>query len=127
MFGPDGYLYIDMGDGGSGCDPAGRAQNLDSLLGKILRIDVNDTLYKIPPDNPFVGKPGRDEIWDYGVRNPFRSSFDRWTGDLWIGDVGQNYWEEIDFEKAGGKGGVNYGWRCYEGNHLSSVSGCSTA
>ena len=92
QFGPDGYLYIGTGDGGSGCDPPNNAQNLGSLLGKILRIDVNNfaTNYTIPPSNPFVSTDGaRPEIWAYGLRNPWRFSFDRLTGDLWIGDVGQ--------------------------------------
>jgi glucose/arabinose dehydrogenase len=124
-FGPDGYLYIGMGDGGSGGDPGNRAQNLDSLLGKILRIDVHDSsvAYKIPPDNPFVGKAGRDEIWDYGVRNPWRFSFDHQTNELWIADVGQNKYEEIDLEPAA-SGGINYGWRCYEGDSVYNTSGC---
>ena len=97
MFGPDGYLYISMGDGGSGGDPGNRAQNVDSLLGKLLRLDVNNPnppYYFSPATNPFYGAiPGRDEIWDIGLRNPWRASFDRVTGDLWIGDVGQNAWE----------------------------------
>ena len=93
QFGPDGYLYIGMGDGGSGGDPLNRAQDLDELLGKMLRLDVDGALpYEIPPDNPFVGIPGRDEIWAYGLRNPWRFSFDRLTGDMFIGDVGQNLW-----------------------------------
>jgi glucose/arabinose dehydrogenase len=126
-FGPDGYLYIGMGDGGAGGDPGNRAQNLDSLLGKILRIDVSDTSvdYINPPSNPFVGIPGRDEIWDYGVRNPWRWSFDTWNGDFWIGDVGQGLYEEIDFESATSTGGLNYGWHCYEGNHSFDTTGCN--
>ncbi len=124
MFGPDGYLYIGMGDGGSGGDPENRAQNLNTLLGKILRIDVNHgTPYAIPPNNPYVGKTGRDEIWAYGLRNPWRFSFDRLTGDLYIGDVGQNLWEEIDYEAAGSPGGLNFGWRCKEGTHDYNLSG----
>ena len=99
-FGRDGYLYIGMGDGGSGGDPGNRAQNLNSLLGKMLRIDVNGTSgglgYRIPASNPWVGKPGRDEIWSRGLRNPWRFSFDRVNGTLWIGDVGQNRYEELD-------------------------------
>jgi hypothetical protein len=125
QFGPDGYLYIGMGDGGSGGDPGNRAQNLDSLLGKMLRIDVNGgSPYAIPSDNPFVSVPNaRDEVWAYGLRNPWRFSFDRLTGDMWIADVGQNSWEEVDFQKAG-IGGINYGWRCYEGNHGFNTLGC---
>ena len=124
-FGPDGYLYIGMGDGGSGGDPEDRAQNTGTLLGKMLRIDVNSgSPYGIPPTNPFVG-PGNplDEIWAIGVRNPWRYSFDRLTGDLWIGDVGQSAWEEIDLEPAGSPGGRNWGWRCMEGNHIYDISG----
>ncbi len=131
LFGADGYLYIGMGDGGSGGDPNNRAQNLGSLLGKMLRIDVDGTapqggdlcglnpVYGIPPDNPFVGGSGDcDEIWAYGMRNPWRFSFDRITGDLLIGDVGQGSWEEIDFEAAASAGGLNYGWDCFEGAHV---------
>ncbi len=125
-FGPDGYLYIPLGDGGSGGDPLDNSQNLDSLLGKILRLDVDGGFpYAIPPDNPFVGLPGADEIWAYGYRNPWRFSFDRLTGDMYIGDVGQNDREEIDFEPAGSAGGGNYGWRCYEGSAPYNLSGCS--
>ena len=119
-FGPDGYLYIAMGDGGSGGDPENRAQNPDSLLGKILRIDVSpDSGYAIPADNPYVAIAGRDEIFATGVRNPFRDSFDRATGDFILGDVGQNVYEEVDFAPAaqGGGKGVNFGWPCYEGQH----------
>jgi len=117
-FGPDGDLYIGMGDGGSAGDPQDRAQNPDSLYGKILRINVSGSGYTIPPGNPFAGPTrGRDEIWSYGLRNPWRMSFDRMTGDLVIGDVGQNTEEEIDFApaSAGTGAGLNYGWRCYEG------------
>lgn len=118
LFGPDGYLYIGMGDGGSGGDPQNNAQNVDSLLGKMLRLDVNSgTPYGIPADNPLVGQPGRDEIWQLGLRNPWRFSFDRLTGDLYIGDVGQGAWEEVDFEAAASAGGKNLGWRCMEGTH----------
>ncbi len=124
-FGPDGYLYIGMGDGGSGGDPGNRAQNLDSLLGKMLRIDVSGIGgYTIPATNPFVGVAGRDEIWAYGLRNPWRWSFDRLKGDLWIGDVGQLEYEEIDFQPKSSLGGQNYGWRCYEGNHTYNTAGC---
>jgi glucose/arabinose dehydrogenase len=120
-FGPDGYLYIGLGDGGSGGDPHGNGQSLSTLLGKILRISPRPTgsePYAIPPDNPFVGRDGaRPEIWAYGLRNPWRFSFDRETGDLWIGDVGQSAWEEIDVEPAGSGGGRNYGWNVLEGTH----------
>ncbi|MDF1868075.1 MAG: PQQ-dependent sugar dehydrogenase [Saprospiraceae bacterium] len=122
-FGPDGYLYIGMGDGGSGGDPWGNAQNTNTFLGKILRLDVdNGTPYGIPPNNPFVNDANvLDEIWAIGVRNPWRFSFDRETGDLWIGDVGQNAWEEIDFQPANSLGGENYGWKCNEGNHVFDI------
>lgn len=121
-FGPDGKLYISVGDGGSGGDPQNFAQNTGSLLGKLLRIDVDSALpYGIPLDNPFVGKAGADEIWALGLRNPWRFSFDRQTGDLWIGDVGQNMWEEVDFQPAG-VGGLNFGWRCYEGTHAYNLN-----
>lgn len=118
-FGPDGFLYIPLGDGGDADDPGNRAQNPDTLLGKVLRIDVaSPGPYKIPPDNPFVGAPGADEIWSTGVRNPFRCSFDRQTGDFIIGDVGQFAIEEVDFAAAPQRGrGANYGWPCYEGNN----------
>jgi glucose/arabinose dehydrogenase len=122
-FGPDGYLYVASGDGGGGGDPGENGQDLSTLLGKILRIDVDSTPdpgldYTIPPDNPFVGVAGaREEIWSYGLRNPFRFSFDRKTGDLWIGDVGQVSWEEVDFQPASSPGGENYGWDCREGAH----------
>ena len=158
-FGPDGYLYIGMGDGGSGNDPCFRAQTLDpanimtgggcendesvALLGKMLRIDVDNTTpagsnqlcgddgtgaaeYAIPADNPFAGDDADnacDEVWAYGLRNPFRFSFDRSTGDLLIGDVGQNVWEEIDFEPAASPGGVNYGWDFCEGDHDAGTTG----
>lgn len=125
-FGPDGYLYIGTGDGGSGGDPWGNAQNPNVLLGKMLRIDVdNGTPYGIPTDNPFVNDPNvRDEIWATGLRNPWRYSFDRETGDLWIGDVGQNAWEEVDFQPANSTGGENYGWKCNEGNHTFDIFSC---
>ena len=130
QFGPDGYLYIGMGDGGSAGDPGNRAQNLGEFLGKILRIDVdNGTPYGIPPSNPFVNRSGaRPEIWAFGVRNPWRFSFDRSTGDLWIGDVGQGQWEEVDFQPQTSIGGENYGWRRMEGNHcFNPTSNCSDA
>lgn len=120
VFGPDGLLYIGLGDGGAADDPAGNAQNLDSLLGKMLRIDPRasgTSAYRIPRGNPFAGRSGRDEIWAYGLRNPWRYSFDRITGDLWTGDVGQNAWEEVDFQPASGRGGDNYGWDRMEGTH----------
>jgi glucose/arabinose dehydrogenase len=129
-FGPDGYLYVGLGDGGGGGDPDENAQDLSTLLGAILRIDVAGspppapnglcglaTAYGVPADNPFVGAAGAcDEIWSYGLRNPWRFSFDRATGDLWIGDVGQNDVEEVDLEGAGSAGGENYGWNCFEGS-----------
>jgi len=116
-FGPDGYLYMSVGDGGGGGDPFESGQNLNTMLGKLLRIDVDHgTLYSIPAGNPFAGAtPGLDEIWAYGLRNPWRFSFDRQTGDLYIGDVGQGAREEVDFQAAGAAGGQNYGWDCREG------------
>ncbi|MGQ0519672.1 MAG: PQQ-dependent sugar dehydrogenase, partial [Actinomycetota bacterium] len=118
-FGPDGMLYIGLGDGGSGGDPFGNAQSLKTVLGKILRIDPRpdgDRPYTVPPDNPFVGRSGaRPEIWAYGLRNPWRFSFDRATGALWIGDVGQNSREEVDTSGPGSTGGENYGWDHFEG------------
>jgi glucose/arabinose dehydrogenase len=116
-FGPDGYLYISTGDGGSGGDPNGNGQNLNTLLGKMLRLDVSGggPGYVIPPTNPFAGGGGRGEIWAYGLRNPFRFSFDRHTGDLYIGDVGQDTTEEINWQPAGVPGGRNYGWKVFEG------------
>lgn len=127
-FGPDDYLYIGMGDGGAGGDPGNRAQNPLELLGKMLRIDVDNPdggeNYGIPADNPYVGDPnGQDEIWAIGLRNPWRFSFDETAGDLWIGDVGQNAFEEVNrvpYTDAG----LNYGWRCYEGNAPYDTSGC---
>jgi len=118
QFGPDGYLYIGMGDGGSGGDPGNRAQNLLDLLGKMLRIDVDTEPYAIPPSNPYANRDdARAEIWASGLRNPWRFSFDRTSGDLWIADVGQGQWEEIDFQPATSIGGENYGWRRMEGSH----------
>ena len=128
-FGPDGYLYIGMGDGGAGGDPEGNGQNRMALLAKMLRIDIdNGVPYAIPASNPFVDDTlTLDEIWAIGVRNPWRFSFDRETGDLWMGDVGQNAWEEINFQPAASTGGENYGWRCYEGNHTYNTSNCENA
>ncbi len=146
-FGPnDGYLYIALGDGGDGGDPEDRSQNTDCLLGKVLRIDVDGggnpaspsqagglcdftstTNYTIPSDNPFVSDPNTlDEIWSIGWRNPWRFSFDPANGDMWLADVGQDLWEEVNYEAAG-TGGLNYGWRCYEGNHVYNNSGCGPA
>lgn len=159
-FGPDGYLYVATGDGGGAGDPQGNAQDLGSLLGKLLRLDVeipdpepegavsdgNSTSvteapyhlwlpviarqvpeYRIPPDNPFVGDPdARDEIWAYGLRNPWRFSFDRESGDLFIGDVGQASWEEIDYQPADSSGGLNFGWNIMEGAHCYNASSCDT-
>jgi glucose/arabinose dehydrogenase len=120
-FGPDGFLYIGLGDGGSAGDPRGHAQSLSSLLGKMLRIDPRPTggeRYGVPADNPFVARrDARPEIWAFGLRNPWRYSFDRVTGDLWIGDVGQSAWEEIDVQPAASRGGENYGWNAMEGTH----------
>ena len=133
-FGPDGYLYIGLGDGGSGGDPFGNAQNRQVLLGKILRIDVNAAhasgkQYAIPDTNPYAPggiSPGAGlpEIWAYGLRNPWRFSFDRGTWEMYIGDVGQNAWEEVDRQPAGSAGGENYGWDLFEATHCSA--GCSS-
>ena len=121
VFGPDGFLYIGLGDGGSGGDPHGNGQSLSTALGKMLRIDPQlsgDAPFRIPSDNPFVGRSeARPAIWAYGLRNPWRYSFDRLTGDLWIGDVGQTDWEEIDVQPAESSGGENYGWNILEGTH----------
>lgn len=131
-FGPDGYLYIAIGDGGGAGDdhpPIGNGQNLNTRLGKILRIDVNGgPPYAVPANNPFVGQANvEDEIWAWGLRNPWRFSFDRQTGDLFIGDVGQGSWEEVDFQANGFAGGQNYGWRRMEGAHcFNPGSGCDT-
>jgi glucose/arabinose dehydrogenase len=117
-FGPDGYLYIGMGDGGSEGDPDGNGQSLQTLLGKILRIDVDhDEPYAVPSDNPYVNGGGLWEIWASGLRNPWRFSFDRLNGDLYIGDVGQDAWEEINWLRADSSGGVNFGWSFFEGTH----------
>ena len=129
-FGPDGYLYVGMGDGGSAGDPNNNAQNPSSLLGKILRIDVvGKAAYAVPPSNPFTGvAQARGEIWATGLRNPWRFSFDRKTGGLFIADVGQGAWEEVDVQPADSTGGENYGWRLTEGSHCyAPPSGCPTA
>jgi glucose/arabinose dehydrogenase len=131
----DGYLYIGMGDGSIPGDPPGNAQSDTKLLGKMLRIDVDGGVpYAIPPDNPYVGLPPLDEIWARGLRNPYRWSFDRVTGDLYIADVGQGCWEEVDFQPAASDGGENYGWNIMEGDHCFSEPGgpcdepgCSTS
>jgi glucose/arabinose dehydrogenase len=127
-FGGDGKLYIGLGDGGSGGDPQGNAQQIANLLGKLLRIDVDaGAPYAIPPDNPFAGTAdARHEIWAYGLRNPFRFAFDRATDDLYIGDVGQNRLEEVDFARAPRKGGENYGWNIMEGSQCyKPPTGCN--
>ena len=128
-FGPDGYLYISLGDGGSGGDPLDYGQNRQTFLGKMLRIDVdNGDPYSIPADNPFAMDDFTlDEIWSLGLRNVWRFSFDAVTGDMWMGDVGQSDWEEIDFQPASSTGGENYGWRCYEANHIFNTAGCPDA
>jgi glucose/arabinose dehydrogenase len=129
VFGPDGYLYIGMGDGGAANDPQNRGQNLGELLGKILRIGVDQgEPYGIPETNPFVNNSqARPEIWSYGWRNPWRFSFDRTSGDMYIADVGQNQYEEVHVERAGSPGGQNYGWRLMEGFHCFNPSQCDPA
>lgn len=126
-FGPDGYLYWGLGDGGGGGDPTNAGQNLATLLGKLLRIDVGPSSgYAVPPTNPFVTTEGAlDEIWAYGLRNPWRFSFDRATGDLYVADVGQNQIEEVNFQSASSPGGQNYGWNVMEGDAcFAPASGC---
>lgn len=127
-FGSDGYLYIGLGDGGSAGDPGNRAQNPLEYLGKMLRIDVDGgNPYTIPETNPYYGNPSiLNEIWAMGLRNPWRYSFDKLTGDLWIGDVGQNAIEEIDYQPVSSEGGENYGWRCYEGSSAYNTEGCNS-
>ncbi len=131
LFGPDGYLYAGLGDGGSGGDPEGNGQNTDTLLGSILRLDVDGAAdgepYAIPADNPFAdGDGGAPEVWTYGLRNPWRFSFDRATGDLYVADVGQNQYEEIDFVPAADAGGTNFGWNITEGAHCFRADSCDT-
>lgn len=128
-FGPDGFLWIGTGDGGRAGDPWDNARDLGSRLGKMLRIDVSTNPYRVPPDNPYVGRRGAaPEIWALGLRNPWRFSFDRETGELWIGDVGQGAWEEIDVEDPKAGGGRNYGWRTMEGRHcFDPRRGCDAA
>jgi glucose/arabinose dehydrogenase len=139
LFGPDGFLYIPLGDGGGGGDPGNRAQDVSTLLGKIARIDVDSNPgvaadcaglgsgnYTVPAGNPMVDGSGGtcDELWDMGLRNPWRASFDWKAGDLYVGDVGQDSWEEIDFHSADVAPGQNFGWRCYEGSHPFNTVGC---
>ncbi len=129
-FGPDGYLYVGTGDGGRAGDPWGNAQNPDTLLGKLLRLDVSgEEGYAIPPDNPFVDVEGyRPEIWAWGLRNPWRFAFDRASGELYVADVGQNQYEEVNWQPAGGPGGQNYGWDVMEGGHCyEPAEGCERA
>jgi glucose/arabinose dehydrogenase len=126
-FGPDGKLYIGTGDGGSGGDPQGNGQNRNSLLGKLLRVSIDDNgQLSVPPDNPFVGQAGtRGEIWSYGLRNPWRFSFDRSTGDLYLADVGQNAREEVDVAGAAQRGkGANFGWNIMEGSACYGSASC---
>lgn len=126
-FGPDGLLYVGLGDGGSAGDPWNNGQSLNTLLGKLLRLDVDGgELYAVPADNPFVGQAGaRPEIWAYGLRNPWRFSFDRATGDLYIADVGQNLWEGVNFQRSNSRGGENYGWKIMEGMHCFGSATCN--
>lgn len=129
VFGNDGYLYFATGDGGGGGDPFNNAQDSTTLRGKMLRIDVNNfnapPFYSIPPDNPFVSNPNvRPEIWALGLRNPFRWSFDRLNGNMWIADVGQGTWEEVNVRTFDQSDSINYGWRCYEGNATFNTAGC---
>lgn len=124
-FGPDGYLYAGLGDGGAANDRFGNGQNLGTVLGTVIRIDVSGDGAVAPADNPFVEQAGaRPEIWAYGLRNPWRFSFDRLTGELWIADVGQNQWEEVNVQPAGSAGGENYGWPIMEGTHCFQADTC---
>ena len=129
LFGPDGYLYIGMGDGGAANDPHNNGQSLNTLLGKILRLDVDTgSPYGVPQDNPFITTAGaRPEIWSFGWRNPWRMAFDAATGDLYVADVGQNQYEEVDVELAGSGGGQNYGWRLMEASHCFNPTSCDPA
>lgn len=125
-FGPDGYLYFGLGDGGSGGDPQGHGQDRSDLLGSLLRLDLDHGLpYTVPASNPFVGQAGiRGELWNWGLRNPWRFSFDRATGNLYIADVGQNEWEEVSVQPAASQGGENYGWAVMEGEHCYGSATC---
>lgn len=126
-FGADGYLYIGMGDGGSAGDPGNRAQNISENLGKMLRIDVDGPApYGIPPTNPYVGVAGNDEIWAIGLRNPWKFSFDMLNNDLWIADVGQDAYEEVNYNPAPVAPGLNFGWKCYEANNVYT-NGCAVS
>ena len=127
QFGPDGYLYIGLGDDGSAADPEGSGQDFTSMLGAMLRIYIDGASpYEIPDSNPFIGNADAlDEIWVTGLRNPWKYSFDSETGDLWIADVGQNKIEEINMQPAASKGGENYGWNCLEGNNVFIPLSCS--
>jgi glucose/arabinose dehydrogenase len=125
-FGPDGYLYVGMGDGGSGGDPQGNGQNSSTLLGSLLRLDVSGDEYTTPDNNPFSGDAGLSEIWAIGLRNPWRFSFDRLTGDIYIADVGQSIWEEVSFQTAASSGGENYGWNIMEGAHCYQSTDCDS-
>ncbi len=120
IFGPDGMLYLSLGDGGGAGDPDRNGQDTNALLGKVLRIDVSGSSYSVPPDNPFAGGGGRGEVFAYGLRNPWRMTVDSLTGDIWLGDVGQGQWEEVDRLVKGG----NFGWNCYEGPEPYDLSGC---
>jgi hypothetical protein len=128
-FGPDGYLYFGLGDGGSGGDPQGHGQDRSDLLGSLLRLDLDHGLpYTVPASNPFVGQAGmRGELWNWGLRNPWRFSFDRTTGNLYIADVGQNEWEEVHVQPASSRGGENYGWAVMEGEHCYGSGTCDRA
>ena len=128
LFGPDGYLYLSLGDGGGGGDPQDNGQNPDALLGKVLRLDIapsGSDGYEVPDDNPFVNGGGAPEVWHLGLRNPWRLSFDRANGDLWIGDVGQGMWEEVDVARAGASG-LNFGWNLMEGSSCYGAGECDT-